>query len=140
MKKKNVGGKFILDGLGFDFTHWREYAVHWVHDVHHKFSYGARLKYLYGMENFTTDVSYMGIETDQNTHALKFDMAFDFRTSGLPQVMVDGDIPAIGGLNTNDSLMMQQSFSLNPLFFKWDTSTYSHCDFLQICFTGKLVK
>ena len=50
------------------------------HDVHHKFSYGARLKYLYGMENFNTDVSYMGIETDQNTHALKFDMAFDFRT------------------------------------------------------------
>ena len=28
---------------------------------------------------------------------------------GLPQVMVDGDIPAIGGLNTNDSLAMQQS-------------------------------
>ena len=61
------------------------------------------------MENFTTDVSYMGIETDQNTHALKFDMAFDFRTSGLPQVMVGGDIPAIGGLNTNDSIAIQQS-------------------------------
>ena len=104
-----LGKRASLDGLGFDFTHWREYAIHWVHDVHHKFSYGARLKYLYGMENFTTDVSYMGIETDQNTHALKFDMAFDFRTSGLPQVMVDGDIPAIGGLNTNDSLAMQQS-------------------------------
>lgn len=104
-----LGKRASLDGLGFDFTHWREYAIHWVHDVHHKFSYGARLKYLYGMENFTTDVSYMGIETDQNTHALKFDMAFDFRTSGLPQVMVDGDIPAIGGLNTNDSLIMQQS-------------------------------
>ena len=104
-----LGKRASLDGLGFDFTHWREYAIHWVHDVHHKFSYGARLKYLYGMENFTTDVSYMGIETDQNTHALKFDMAFDFRTSGLPQVMVDGDIPVIGGLNTNDSISMQQS-------------------------------
>tara|TARA_B110000027_G_scaffold69757_1_gene74591 strand:+ start:374 stop:2152 length:1779 start_codon:yes stop_codon:yes gene_type:complete len=104
-----LGKRASLDGLGFDFTHWREYAIHWVHDVHHKFSYGARLKYLYGMENFTTDVSYMGIETDQNTHALKFDMAFDFRTSGLPQIMVDGDIPVIGGLNTNDSIAMQQS-------------------------------
>ena len=104
-----LGKRASLDGLGFDFTHWREYAIHWVHDVHHKFSYGARLKYLYGMENFTTDVSYMGIETDQNTHALKFDMAFDFRTSGLPQVMLDGDIPVIGGLNTNDSIAMQQS-------------------------------
>jgi hypothetical protein len=104
-----LGKRASLDGLGFDFTHWREYAVHWVHDVHHKFSYGARLKYLYGMENFATDVSYMGIETDQNSHALKFDMAFDFRTSGLPQVMIDGDIPAIGGLNTKDSSVMQQS-------------------------------
>jgi hypothetical protein len=104
-----LGKRASLDGLGFDFTHWREYAIHWVHDVHHKFSYGARLKYLYGMENFTTDVSYMGIETNQNTHGLKFDMAFDFRTSGLPQIMVDGDIPAIGGLNTNDPAMMQQS-------------------------------
>ena len=107
---KLLGKRASLDGLGFDFTHWREYAIHWVHDVHHKFSYGARLKYLYGMENFTTDVSYMGIRTDENTHALKFDMAFNFRTSGLPQVLLDdGNIPVIGGLNTNDSSVMQES-------------------------------
>jgi hypothetical protein len=61
------------------------------------------------MENFTTDVSYMGITTDQNTHALTFDMNFDFRTAGLPLVMIDGDIPAIGAIDTGDSLMMQQS-------------------------------
>ena len=104
-----LGKRAAFDGLGFDFTHWREYAVHWVHDVHHKFSYGARLKYLYGMENFTTDVSYMGITTDQNTHALTFDMNFDFRTAGLPLVMIDGDIPAIGAIDMNDSAMMYQS-------------------------------
>ena len=104
-----LGKRASFDGLGFDFTHWREYAIHWVHDVHHKFSYGARLKYLYGMENFTTDVSYMGITTDQNTHALTFDMSFDFRTAGLPLVMVDGDIPTIGAIDTEDSLQMQQS-------------------------------
>ena len=51
------------------------------------------------MENFTTDVSYMGITTDQNTHALTFDMNFDFRTAGLPLVMIDGDIPAIGAID-----------------------------------------
>ena len=106
-----LGKRASFDGLGFDFTHWREYAVHWVHDVHHKFSYGARLKYLYGMENFTTDVSYMGITTDQNTHALTFDMNFDFRTSGLPLVLIDGDssLPAIGAIDMNDSAMMYQS-------------------------------
>ena len=104
-----LGKRAVFDGLGFDFTHWREYAVHWVHDVHHKFSYGARLKYLYGMENFTTDVSYMGITTDQNTHALTFDMNFDFRTAGLPMVMIDGDIPSIGAINTDSSLMMEQA-------------------------------
>ena len=106
-----LGKRASFDGLGFDFTHWREYAVHWVHDVHHKFSYGARLKYLYGMENFTTDVSYMGITTDQNTHALTFDMNFDFRTAGLPLVLIDGDssLPAIGAIDLNDSAMMYQS-------------------------------
>ena len=51
-------------------------------------------------------------------------MAFDFRTSGLPQVMVDGDIPAIGGLNTNDSLAMQQSgFSEDTLIIIYLTET-----------------
>ncbi len=102
-----LGKRASFDGLGFDFTHWREYAVHWVHDVDHKFSYGARLKYLYGMENFTTDVSYMGITTDQNTHALTFDMNFDFRTAGLPLVMIDDSIPCIGGIDMNDTAMVQ---------------------------------
>ena len=116
-----LGKRASFDGLGFDFTHWREYAVHWVHDVDNKFSYGARLKYLYGMENFTTDVSYMGITTDQNTHALTFDMNFDFRTAGLPLVMIDDSIPCIGAIDLNDTAMMQQAgldanFMSNYLF------------------------
>ena len=116
-----LGKRASFDGLGFDFTHWREYAVHWVHDVDNKFSYGARLKYLYGMENFTTDVSYMGITTDQNTHALTFDMNFDFRTAGLPLVMIDDTIPCIGAIDLNDTAMMQQAgldanFMSNYLF------------------------
>ena len=104
-----LGERASFDGLGFDFTHWREYAVHWVHDVDHKFSYGARLKYLYGMENFTTDVSYMGITTDQNTHALTFDMNFDFRTAGLPLVLIDDSIPCVGAIDMNDTAMVQAS-------------------------------
>jgi hypothetical protein len=104
-----LGERASFDGLGFDFTHWREYAVHWVHDVDHKFSYGARLKYLYGMENFTTDVSYMGITTDQNTHALTFDMNFDFRTAGLPKMWIDDTVPCIGAIDTDDDVMMQEA-------------------------------
>tara|TARA_B100000963_G_scaffold47107_1_gene35392 strand:+ start:123 stop:1931 length:1809 start_codon:yes stop_codon:yes gene_type:complete len=104
-----LGERASFDGLGFDFTHWREYAIHWVHDVDHKFSYGARLKYLYGMENFTTDVSYMGITTDQNTHALTFDMNFDFRTAGLPLVLIDDSIPCVGAIDMNDTAMVQAS-------------------------------
>ena len=104
-----LGKRASFDGLGFDFTHWREYAVHWVHDVDNKFSYGARLKYLYGMENFTTDVSYMGITTDQNTHALTFDMNFDFRTAGLPKMWIDDTVPCIGAIDTDDDVMMQEA-------------------------------
>ena len=104
-----LGKRASLDGLGFDFTHWREYAVHWVHnDEERHFSYGARLKYLYGMENFTTDVSVMGIETNANTHALDFDVSLDFRSSGIPMVMLGSDT-AIGGLNTDDSDEMERA-------------------------------
>ena len=104
-----LGERASFDGLGMDFTHWREYAVHWVHDVDHKFSYGARLKYLYGMENFNTQVSYMGITTDQNTHALTFDMNFEFQSAGLPLVVFDDTSNAIGAINTDDDDMMMQA-------------------------------
>lgn len=104
-----LGERASFDGLGMDFTHWREYAVHWVHDVDHKFSYGARLKYLYGMENFNTQVSYMGITTDQNTHALTFDMNFEFQSAGLPLVVFDDSINAIGAIDTADNDMMTQA-------------------------------
>ena len=104
-----LGERASFDGLGMDFTHWREYAVHWVHDVDHKFSYGARLKYLYGMENFNTQVSYMGITTDQNTHALTFDMNFEFQSAGLPLVVFDDTSNAIGAINTDDEDMMMQA-------------------------------
>ncbi|MDG2343404.1 MAG: DUF5723 family protein [Flavobacteriales bacterium] len=104
-----LGERANFDGLGMDFTHWREYAVHWVHDVDHKFSYGARLKYLYGMENFNTQVSYMGVTTDQNTHALTFDMNFEFQSAGLPLVVFDDTSNAIGAINTDDDDMMTQA-------------------------------
>jgi hypothetical protein len=104
-----LGKRASFDGLGMDFTHWREYAVHWVHDVDHKFSYGARLKYLYGMENFNTEVSYMGITTDQNTHALSFDMNFEFQSAGLPLVLFDDTSSAIGAIDTSDNDMMTQA-------------------------------
>ena len=103
------GNTTHIDGLGFDFTHWREYAVHWVHnDEERHFSYGARLKYLYGMENFTTDVSVMGIETNANTHGLDFDVSLDFRSAGLPMVTFGTDT-AIGGLNTDDTDEMERA-------------------------------
>lgn len=104
-----LGKRASFDGLGMDFTHWREYAIHWVHDVDHKFSYGARLKYLYGMENFNTEVSYMGITTDQNTHALSFDMNFEFQSAGLPLVLFDDTSSAIGAIDTSDNDMMTQA-------------------------------
>jgi hypothetical protein len=104
-----LGRRASFDGLGIDFTHWREYAVHWVHDVDHKFSYGARLKYLYGMENIRTNVSYMGMTTNQNTHALTFDMSFDLKTSGIPGGALDDGTRILGAIDIDDSLMLTQA-------------------------------
>jgi len=104
-----LGRRASFDGLGMDFTHWREYAFHWAHDVNHKFSYGARIKYLYGMENFTTQISNMGMHTDQQTHALAFDMNFEFRTSGLPLLMIDDSTEGIGAIDVSNSEMNQDA-------------------------------
>lgn len=104
-----LGRRASFDGLGMDFTHWREYAFHWAHDVNHKFSYGARIKYLYGMENFTTKISNMGIHTDQQTHALTFDMTFEFRTSGLPLLMIDDSTKGIGAIDMSSNEINQEA-------------------------------
>ena len=113
-----LGRRASFDGLGIDFTHWREYAIHWVHDVDHKFSYGARLKYLYGMENISTDVSKMGITTDANTHALGFDMNFDIRTSGLPVINLGDGFRTIGAIDsTNKDLAGFTSGNINNYLF-----------------------
>ena len=113
-----LGKRASFDGLGIDFTHWREYAIHWVHDVDHKFSYGARFKYLYGMENFSTDVSRMGITTDANTHALTFDMNFDIRTSGFQVVNLGEGFNAIGAIDsTNEDLAGLTSGNINNYLF-----------------------
>jgi hypothetical protein len=50
----------------------------------------------------------MGIETNANTHALDFDVSLDFRSSGIPMVMLGSDT-AIGGLNTDDSDEMERA-------------------------------
>jgi hypothetical protein len=54
------------------------------------------------MENFTTEVSKMGIYTDPNTHALTFDMNFDFRTSGFPVVPIGDDLLGIGAIDSSN--------------------------------------
>ena len=49
----------------------------------------------------------------KHTHALTFDMNFDFRTAGLPKIWIDDTVPCIGAIDTADAQMMKEA-GLDP--------------------------
>ena len=76
-------GTVDFNGLGFNMTHHREYGVGWQMDFNDKWSFGARVKYLYGMENFDTKVSNIQWQTDETTWDWTFTGEMDVYTSGI---------------------------------------------------------
>jgi hypothetical protein len=78
-----LGERISFDGLGFNFMHYREYALGYSRRVSYKLSVGARFKYLYGLENIYTKSSKFGITTDPKNYALTFDGGLQIQTAGL---------------------------------------------------------
>ncbi len=87
--------RFIKDGNGgmlgqqvnlafrLDAIHYREYGLSFTQLISHYLSVGARVKYLYGMENIHTGKSTLSLYTDPSTYAITARSNIQINTSGL---------------------------------------------------------
>lgn len=78
------GGDLSFKNFGTNFLHYREYGLGWQREWNEKLSVGAKVKYLYGMENIYTKNSSYNLNTNQDTWDWTLSGSMDIRTSGLP--------------------------------------------------------
>jgi hypothetical protein len=82
-----LGQRADMNGLGFDFNHYREYAVGYSRKLmDEKLSVGGRFKYLSGFQNFVTRRSELGVHTDEETHDITIDGAVEVSSSGFDAI------------------------------------------------------
>lgn len=75
--------------LGLSMNHYREYGLGLSHAFTEKLRIGARLKYLYGMENIYSEKTDLSLRTDPETFALTANADVAIRTSGVGDYDID---------------------------------------------------
>lgn len=65
-----VGKQLNFSKTGFDASHYREYAIGYARTIDEKWTAGIRLKYLYGMENFSSSNNNLGFSTASDDYHL----------------------------------------------------------------------
>ena len=69
--------------FGLNLTHYREYGIGMAREISDKLTVGAKLKYLYGMENVYTKKSDFMLYTDPSTFAITAQSNIEINTSGF---------------------------------------------------------
>lgn len=76
-------GKETVINFGLNFMHYREYAVTYSRFMSDNFSFGIKMKYLYGMENVASNNSQVSLYTDPNSFAITAKSNIKVNTSGI---------------------------------------------------------
>src|SRR6185436_580975 len=76
-------GKETAIQFGFNFMHYREYALTYSIVLSNKLTMGTKLKYLYGMENANSNNSRVSLYTDPYSFAITAKSNININTSGL---------------------------------------------------------
>ena len=76
-----LGQTLDFSKTGYDASHFREYGLGWAKELNKKLTLGVRLKYLYGMENFSSTIGDLSLRTDANDYALEFNTTIINHTS-----------------------------------------------------------
>ncbi len=76
-----IGQEIDLRKLSFDATHYREYGIGWTRALSKKVTMGGRVKYLYGMENFSTSKSNLSFYTAPDDYSLELTSGYTVNTS-----------------------------------------------------------
>ena len=86
--------KEVKFDLGLDFTHYREYALGFAREINDKLSVGAKVKYLYGMENFSIKRSDISIYTSSEDYAVTAKANLEINSSGITSDSTSPDFNA----------------------------------------------
>lgn len=77
-----VGQTIDFSKTGFDATHYREYGLGLATELNDQWTVGGRLKYLYGMENFSSTTGDLGLVTAEEDYHLQVPTNVVINTSG----------------------------------------------------------
>ncbi len=76
-----IGQEIVLRRTNFDITHHREYAIGFAREVNQKVTVGGKLKYLYGMENFSSGKANLSFYTAPDDYQLELNSDYVIHTS-----------------------------------------------------------
>ena len=76
-------GQQVNFNLGINATHYREYGFGYSRKINDKLTIGGKFKYLYGMENVSTEKSDVSLTTNPNDFAITAKANIKINTSGL---------------------------------------------------------
>ncbi|MFT7104891.1 MAG: outer membrane protein OmpA-like peptidoglycan-associated protein [Flavobacteriales bacterium] len=76
-------GTLDFSGFRLGLNHYRETAVGWQYDYNEDWSFGVRLKLLYGYENIDTKASSLQWQTDETTYDWTLTGEMDVNSSGV---------------------------------------------------------
>ncbi|MFH1320167.1 MAG: DUF5723 family protein [Bacteroidota bacterium] len=65
-----IGETADFSGIDINATHYREHGLGMSRDLNEKLTIGGKLKYLYGMENISSEISELSLYTAPNTYEL----------------------------------------------------------------------
>ncbi|HRH66652.1 MAG TPA: DUF5723 family protein [Bacteroidia bacterium] len=77
-----IGRTLDFSKTGFDATHYREYALGLATEINNKWTVGGRVKYLYGLENFSSTTGDLGFITAEEDYHLQVPTDIVINTSG----------------------------------------------------------
>ena len=108
----NLGQTISVNGLGPDFSHYREFGFSYSQIVNQKLSLGGRLKILSGMENVSFSKSHFGWTTDELDYSWDITGSYTLNTSGVANGMAFEDL-LMGKGNRGFGLDLGASYQVN---------------------------
>lgn len=109
----NLGVPQTINGIGPDFNHYREFGLSYSLKAGTKWTYGARVKLLSGMENLSVSNSEFTWVTDPQDYSWDITAAYSVNSSGLTNEALENYNIFSGRGNTGYGLDLGVEYQLN---------------------------
>ena len=137
-----------LEGVGVSLNHYREYSVGLSHQLNEDLRIGARIKYLYGMENIYNERSDISVVTDPETYEITARSDLSIKTAGLTDDIDEETMDYLTGRGNTGfafdfgaNYQLNEKISLNASiidlgFIKWNDYTKSYSNNGEFNYSG----